>query len=177
MKERYRAREPAMSEVARAQPEITPERWHQIRDLLAELIGVPAEDGPKYLAEVCGADFDLRSEGDSLLAAHEIAEGGVLEKPIFGISTADISDSQTPDRLAGRQIGAYRLEGEIARGGMGTVWRAARADDRFHKKVAIKILDVGRLSTLSLELFRTERAIFANLEHPNISRFLDVGET
>jgi hypothetical protein len=88
-----------MSEVASAQPEMTPQRWRQIRDLLAHAIRLPVEDRPTYVAKVCGGDFALRAELESLITAHEIAEGGAFEKPIIDITSAKSSDSRTPDRL------------------------------------------------------------------------------
>jgi hypothetical protein len=69
-----------MSEGASPQPEMTPERWHQIRDLFTDAIRLPAQDRPKYLARVCGGDSATRAELESLIAAHEIAEGGAFDK-------------------------------------------------------------------------------------------------
>src|SRR5215472_18768981 len=77
-----------MSEGASPQPEMTPERWHQIRDLLADAIRLPAQDRPQYVAQVCGGDSGLRAELESLIAAHEIAEGGAFEKPVLDMTAA-----------------------------------------------------------------------------------------
>jgi len=67
---------------------MTPERWHRIRDLLADAIRLPAKDRPQYVAKVCGGDSALRAELESLIAAHEIAEGGTFEKPAFDMTAA-----------------------------------------------------------------------------------------
>ena len=99
-----------MSEAASPQPEMTPERWHQIRDLLANVIRLSAADRPAYVAKVCGGDSGLRAELESLIAAHEIAEGGAFEKPIVAINSSRISDSQTPDRLTkGTRLGDFEI--------------------------------------------------------------------
>ena len=45
--------------------------------------------------------------------------------------------------MEGRRLGAYRITREIGHGGMGSVYLAARADDVFHKEVAIKIVRMG----------------------------------
>jgi len=95
-----------MSEGTSPQPTMTPERWHQIKDSLADAIRLPAEDRPRYIAKVCGDDSALRTELESLIAAHEIAERGAFDNPAFDITTSQISHSPTPDRLVGRQIGA-----------------------------------------------------------------------
>ena len=77
---------------------------------------------------------------------------------------------------ADRRIGAYKLIRELGRGGMGTVWLAARADDQFEKRVALKVVR-GSDSDEVLRFFRRERQILAGLEHPNIARLLDGGTT
>ena len=91
--------------------------------------------------------------------------------------TAPEYDQLTADRMIGRRIGPYRIIQEIGQGGMGTVYRAVRADDEFQIEVAIKVVRRGMDSQLVLERFRTERQILATLEHPFIARLLDGGTT
>jgi tetratricopeptide (TPR) repeat protein len=66
---------------------------------------------------------------------------------------------------------------EIGRGGMGTVYLAARADDAFQKLVAIKIIRHGLDTEDIIQRFRGERQILAKLDHPNVTRLLDGGTT
>ncbi|RPH69668.1 MAG: serine/threonine protein kinase [Myxococcaceae bacterium] len=75
-----------------------------------------------------------------------------------------------------RRIGPYKLIRELGRGGMGTVWLAARADEQFEKRVALKVVRASD-SEQVLRYFRQERQILAGLEHPNIARLLDGGTT
>ena len=75
-----------------------------------------------------------------------------------------------------RQVGPYRLERELGRGGMGVVYLATRADLEYRKQVAIKLIHGHRGEGLESR-FRAERQILANLEHPNIARLLDGGTT
>jgi len=81
------------------------------------------------------------------------------------------------DGTAGRRIGPYRLVREVGRGGMGVVYLAARADDAYQKRVAIKVIHAGDRGPEALRFFRRERQILAGLEHPNIARLLDGGTT
>ena len=60
---------------------------------------------------------------------------------------------------------------------MGAVFLAIRADAEFDKQVAIKIVKRGMDTESILRRFLMERQILANLEHPNIARFLDGGTT
>jgi serine/threonine protein kinase/tetratricopeptide (TPR) repeat protein len=75
------------------------------------------------------------------------------------------------------RIGAYRLIRELGQGGMGTVYLAARADDQYQKRVAIKVIKTGMDNQEVLRHFRRERQILAGLDHPNIARLLDGGAT
>jgi len=77
---------------------------------------------------------------------------------------------------AERRIGPYKLIRELGRGGMGTVWLAARADEQFEKRVALKVVRASDSDEV-LRFFRRERQILAGLEHPNVARLLDGGTT
>ena len=75
----------------------------------------------------------------------------------------------------GGRVGPYLLIRELGSGGAGMVYLAARDDDEFNQKVAVKILRHGLATEDMLERFRRERQILANLDHPNICRLLDGG--
>jgi serine/threonine-protein kinase len=77
---------------------------------------------------------------------------------------------------AERRIGPYKLLRELGRGGMGTVWLGARADEQFEKRVALKVVRSSDSEEV-LRFFRRERQILAGLEHPHIARLLDGGTT
>ncbi|WP_440223853.1 protein kinase domain-containing protein [Dokdonella sp. MW10] len=74
------------------------------------------------------------------------------------------------------RLGPYRLIRELGAGGMGTVFLAERVDGGFTQAVAIKLLR-GFPTTEGLRRLRQERQILAGLDHPNIARLLDGGET
>lgn len=73
-------------------------------------------------------------------------------------------------------IGAWRLLRELGSGGMGTVFLAERADGQFTRQVAIKLLR-GFPTRDAVRRLRQERQILAGLDHANIARLLDGGET
>ena len=71
--------------------------------------------------------------------------------------------------------GRYRLEGELGRGGMGTVYRAT--DLELQREVAVKVLSAtGQSSDARERLVREARAAAA-LNHPHIVTVHDVGES
>ena len=74
----------------------------------------------------------------------------------------------------GTAVGPYTVESELARGGMGAVYRARRRGDG--ALVALKILDAGPAVTpVQQERFKREGELAARLAHPGIVRVLDAG--
>ena len=60
---------------------------------------------------------------------------------------------------------------------MGAVYLAERADQQYHKQVAIKLIKRGMDTDSVLRHFRNERQILASFDHPNIARLFDGGTT
>jgi eukaryotic-like serine/threonine-protein kinase len=69
--------------------------------------------------------------------------------------------------------GRYRVERELGRGGMATVYLAR--DLRHDRQVALKVLRPGVSSVLAGERFAREIAVAARLNHPHILPLLDSG--
>jgi eukaryotic-like serine/threonine-protein kinase len=67
----------------------------------------------------------------------------------------------------------YRLQRELARGGMGVVYEAE--DVELRRRVAIKVLASELASDDAVERMRTEARTIAGLEHPGIVPLHDVG--
>jgi eukaryotic-like serine/threonine-protein kinase len=70
--------------------------------------------------------------------------------------------------------GRYQLQSVLGRGGMAVVLRGERADGRFEKEVAIKLLPAGG-GGAGHERLLEEIRILARLEHPHIARLIDGG--
>lgn len=156
-----------------ARQQWTPESWQRARVLLASLIELPAEQRSAFLDSSCSDDANLRLCLEDLLRAHEATEAQHFESFSEELGS-NLAKAGFVQAVIGRRIGTYRVEAEIGHGGMGSVYRAVRADAAYEKRVAIKLVDRS-LSRRSAELFRHERQILANLEHPNIARLLDGG--
>ncbi len=136
-----------------------PATWDHIREEFSRIVDAAPELRPRLLDAL---EAGVRVEVESLLEALDASEGFLVP----------------PDELPLRPgviVGAYRLLEEIGRGGMGVVYRAERADGEVRKQVAIKFAGGPILPGEARRRFIEERQILAQLEHPNIARFLDGG--
>lgn len=138
-------------------PAMRPDRLRQIEELYHAVRESSADRHAVLLAE---ADPDIRSEVESLLV-HAMRDG-VLDRP-----AVQLPNDANP-LTAGAQLGPYRVETQIGKGGMGEVWRAH--DPRLNRTVAIK-----RSAQPFTDRFEREARAVAALNHPNVCQIYDVG--
>ncbi|OLC09164.1 MAG: hypothetical protein AUH41_06100 [Gemmatimonadetes bacterium 13_1_40CM_66_11] len=86
-----------------------------------------------------------------------------------------VAEDTLLDRLRRVLAGDFEVEREIARGGMGIVFRAT--DEQAKRSVALKVLspELG-LTPRAAERFKREGRMVAELEHPNIVPVYRVGQ-
>jgi eukaryotic-like serine/threonine-protein kinase len=148
-------------------------RWMEIKERLQTALEMTERERAAYLGELEAADPEMRREVESLLESHDQAGDTFMNAPAVDFAEPDSGSSA----MIGRRVGAYRIVAWIGAGGMGEVYRAARADEQYEKQVALKLVCGGPDSASVIGHFKKERQILAHLDHPNIARLLDGGTT
>jgi eukaryotic-like serine/threonine-protein kinase len=152
------------------------DRWERLQELFSRAVELSGSERKAFVEKETAGDAELRTELLELLACDN---GGARTGPLT-LALGAALDTTTRDRrkaLIGRIVGNYKLVSVLGHGGTGTVYLGERADRQYSAQVAIKIVDAGTMQGELGLRFRAERQILASLNHPNIARLIDGGET
>jgi serine/threonine-protein kinase len=160
--------------------ELSDTDWAEIDALLDEALDRPPDEQEAFLDRECEGRPALRAELESLLAAEAPSfldqEAMTFAAPAYDPEEGE-SIADDPLAAPAHQVGPYRLEEEIGRGGMSRVFRAERTDGGFEQTVAVKLLRMGLDTEAARRRFRLEQQVLATLRHPHIAALLDGGLT
>ena len=144
--------------------------------LLKQIYNAAAQVDPMqrdaFLQNACEGKPTLLNQLRSMFVTEAGSFTGRPQRPSPPESVS--SAASTPQAY---MIGVYRLLREIGRGGMGVVYLAVRDDGAFRKNVALKLLLSEHVNAEFVSRFKQERQVLAALDHPNIARILDGGDT
>src|SRR5262245_28712669 len=144
---------------------MSPERFQKAGDLYDQALELESERRDAFLREACADDEELRREVESLLAAHDSAEG-FIDRPAVEIA-AGLFANQTSKSIEGKKIGNYQALALLGKGGMGEVYLAD--DLKLRRKVALKFLSQQYIQDpVRVKLFEREARAASALNHPNI---------
>jgi eukaryotic-like serine/threonine-protein kinase len=156
---------------------VTEELFRRSKEVFLEAVERPAPERAAFVAAACAGDAPLRGEVEALLAAAGPGLEGVVREAALRLGPAPSALPAEPAAALPRRIGPYEILGELGRGGMGAVYLGVRRDSDLERRAAVKIVRGELGSPFLLERFHTERRILSALEHPNIARLYDGGET
>src|SRR5262249_7539754 len=109
-------------------PVMTSEKWLEVKKIFNAALDLPAAERGAFIEEKC-TDSELREEVEALLFSADESES-FIEAPALTRVANLVTEEKMPSYI-GKQIGAYKIEKEIGKGGMGAVFLARRADEEF----------------------------------------------
>lgn len=145
--------------------------WQEVSEHLDRVLDMPELERNGYVEALTRSDPQTGTLLARLLSAHRAQ---AYDRFLSG-SAPLIAESASTSQFVGQHLGAYVIEAEIGHGGMGSVWRARRADGRFEGVVAVKFLRTAWLGSAGEQRFKLEGLLLARLDHPHIARLLDAG--
>jgi serine/threonine protein kinase/WD40 repeat protein len=154
----------ATARIKQGNRQVTPERWQEVKKVLAGALERTPEERGVYLDQAC-TDPDLRREVESLITAQEQGDASFLEQPTI---------ARVPLQK-GVQLGQYTILSLTGAGGMGEVYKAH--DTKLKRDIAIKVLPQAFVNDPErLARFQREAQMLASLNHPNIVTLYGVHE-
>jgi WD40 repeat protein/tetratricopeptide (TPR) repeat protein len=154
----------------------------RVNEVIAAYLEAERQGRPTDREELLARHPDLAEQLRSFLADRD--RFGQLVAPLAPPPVADVAEATTlaagpsaapPPGTRLRYVGDYELVAEIARGGMGVVFKARQLS--LQRTVALKMILAGQLASADdVRRFRTEAEAAANLDHPNIVPIYEVAE-
>ncbi|QOC23913.1 serine/threonine protein kinase [Wenzhouxiangella sp. AB-CW3] len=160
----------------RARPRLTPRRRRLVDRLLDDLLELGEAERRVRLSQLETGHPRIACWVSELVAASD--QPGEFLNTLFDRAGQAVRDSQVAQELRlprGTRLGPWRIVEDAGSGGMGTVYRAERADGVFEMHAAIKLIRVHRRGLD--ERLKLERELLARLDHRHIARLIDGGAT
>jgi len=142
------------------------QNWSRVETLFHTAMDKPNDRRKAYLREAA-ENNDEYAEVLKLVRAAEMSTDFM--------STSIALAPFIPTLSTGDMLGVWRIGEMIGSGGMGEVYKVRRHSETFTQTGALKLARTK--DTKYLTRFEQERRLLASLEHPNIGRLIDGGQT
>ncbi len=139
------------------------DRWGRLKAVFQGALDRPAAERRAWVDSQAPDDPALAREVIALLAAHDREPLGLVEQ-----AAATMDELPPPP-----EIGGYRIDALLGRGGMGRVFRAMGQTPP--RAVALKVMNAALADPQLVRRFEYESRILAHLHHPNIAVVYDSG--
>ncbi|MBN2703257.1 MAG: serine/threonine protein kinase [Pontiellaceae bacterium] len=148
------------------------------------------EERAAFIEEACAGDEALRSAVLDLLKQQPACDAFFDDDETDPITVEELTETLSEnadlimesvpeipdDHPLGESIGPYLLLKKIGGGGIGNVYLAEQKEP-VRRRVALKAIKAGMDTQSVIARFEAERQVLAMMEHPNIARVFDAGET
>ena len=149
---------------------MNPSHHARVGNLFERALELPRGQRVQFVTDECLDDPSVREDVMSLLEAHESAgeyfddfAENVIAPALTALSDAS---SETLESFQAKVGEAYRVERELAGGGMSRVFVAE--DVKLKRRVVIKVLPREMVATANADRFQREIELAARLQHPHI---------
>ena len=149
------------------------ELWKQVSELFQSALKLEQDERTNYLKNACGDNDALHRQVESLLEAHEKADGSAfIDVPgVEQVARLLIDEHE----LTGEVVGHYKIVKRLGAGGMGEVYLGD--DPTLKRPVAIKVLLAETAQDKDrIRRFAQEARAASALNHPNILTVYQVGD-
>lgn len=159
------------------------QQWKRVNEIVDTALTLDGKEQTTFIRQECEGNSRLKTKVTNLLSSIEDSEkeGFLEDTQAFPSHLAiDLSEELKDDSsssMVGETVDSYTILEVIGHGGMGSVFRAERADQAYEGDIALKIMRRGMDTPDNIARFKRERNILAKLDHPQIGRLLDGGVT
>ena len=147
--------------------------WQRLEALFHQACALPLEERQAFALAQTEDHPALRTELLQMLeAASDVT--AKLAAPMDDAKER-MADHDPATLPMDTRLGPWQIDGLLGQGGMGKVYLGHRADGRYERQVAIKM--IGRAQDTRIRsYFEYERQMLAHMQHPAIAQILDAGE-